>query len=89
MSSKYKEIFRLKDMLDEANIEYEFLDRSLKDEELLKNIRELDSDFSFESYQICCPNSENRYISIIEGFRNVWRTIRQTRNNGLINKERS
>ena len=85
MSSKYKEIFRLKDMLDEANIEYEFLDRSIKDEFISKTIKEIDPDFSFEQYQICCPNSENRYISVIEGYRNIWRAIRQTRDNGVIN----
>ena len=75
MSSKYKEIFRLKDMLDEANIEYEFFDRNLY--------------IAHEHYQICCPNSKDRYISVIEGYRNIRRTIRQTRDNGVINQERS
>lgn len=85
MSSKYKEIFRLKDMLDEANIDYEFLDRSLKDESILERLKEMSSDFSLEQYQICCPNSEDRYISVVEGWRNIRRSIRQTRNNGIIN----
>lgn len=53
--SEYKEIFRLKEMLDKANIEYEFRDKNI----YLP---------SYEHYQICCPNCENRYISVVEGF---------------------
>lgn len=58
-SKKFKEIFKLKEMLDEENIEYEFKDRSVKGYD--------------EFYQISCPNNrEERYISVIEGFRNLW-----------------
>lgn len=32
--SKYKEIFKLKKMLEDAGIEFEFYDRSIKDEEI-------------------------------------------------------
>ena len=53
--SEYKEIFRLKEMLDKANIEYEFRDKNI----YLP---------PYEHYQICCPNCENRYISVVEGF---------------------
>lgn len=71
--SKYKEIFRLKEKLDEANIEYEFFDRSIF--------------FDEEYYQICCPNFKDRYISVIEGYRNIRRISRQIRNNGVVNKK--
>lgn len=64
--SKYKEIFKLKALLKKANIKYEFIDRSLKDKELIKKIG-----FNFEHYQICCPNSKDRYISVIERIWNL------------------
>lgn len=66
--SKYKEIFRLKEMLDKAKIQYDFLDRSVKDEKVTKILEE-----PFNFYQICCPNDKDRYISIVEG----WRYIRK------------
>ena len=55
---KFKEIFKLKKMLDEENIEYEFYTRG---EGILGR------------YQIACPNNNfgQRYISVIEGFRNI------------------
>ena len=64
--SKYKEIFKLKEMLDEAKIEYEFNNRSFKNP--------YNADVIYEFYQICCPNGgeEERYVSVIEGYRNIW-----------------
>ena len=55
--TKYKEIFKLKQMLDKENIKYEFYDDSIGD---------------FKHYQICCPdNTKDRYISVIEGYRYI------------------
>lgn len=59
--SKYKEIFRLKEMLDQENITYEFIEENIYFGK------------EYEHYQICCPNSEDRYISVIEGYRNIRR----------------
>lgn len=54
--SKYKEIFKLNEMLTEAKIEHQFIDRGHS--EIMPE---------FESYQILCPNDKDRYISVIEG----------------------
>lgn len=54
--SKYKEIFKLNEMLTEAKIEHQFIDRGHP--EIMPE---------FESYQILCPNDKDRYISVIEG----------------------
>lgn len=59
--SKYKEIFRLKEMLDQENITYEFREGNVYLGE------------KYEHYQICCPNFKDRYISVIEGYRNIRR----------------
>ena len=63
MKVVYKEIFKLKVMLDKANIPYEFLDRSLITEK-----------FERPFYQIivCNPHEDNvedpiRLISVIQG----------------------
>lgn len=60
MLVNYKEIFKLKVMLDNANIPYEFLDRSWV---LLNKIEH-------PSYQIIVykQNSEDRLISVVEGY---------------------
>ena len=64
MKVDYKEIFKLKVMLDNANIPYEFLDRSLVDEYNLK--------YPFYQIVIYEPNQKNieepiRLISVIQG----------------------
>lgn len=65
IETKYKEIFRLKEMLDKENIQYEFFDNCCKDE-ALKSI----TGNYFEHYQICLPGkTEDRYLSVIQGFR--------------------
>ena len=61
--SKYKEIFRLRDMLDKAKIKYSFNDRG-------KEFSRAGIDV--EHYQICCPRNKMRYISVIERFWNLW-----------------
>jgi hypothetical protein len=53
----FTEIFKLREMLDKSNIEYEFIDHSFKNGE-----------YNYTSYQIVCPNDENRYISVIQSF---------------------
>lgn len=60
MKYDFKEIFKLKDMLDKAGIEYEFLDHTTN----IGNMGE------WTSYQICCPCSDlkRQYISIIQSF---------------------
>ena len=60
MLVNYKEIFKLKVMLDNANIPYEFFDRSWI---FINKIEH-------PSYQIIVynPNSEDRLISVIEGY---------------------
>ncbi len=59
MRIEFKEIFKLKSMLDTANIEYEFYDRSI----LSKDIQQL-------QYQIIIykdKNKKHRLISVIQG----------------------
>lgn len=63
MKSKYTEIFKLKDMLDKANIEYEFYDRfehereqALKEENIPKEVIEFYK--KNEAYQIIIRNKE-------------------------------
>ena len=56
--SKYKEIFKLEDMLNQEGIDYDFYDRS--------------DDFSFgdihkEHYQILIHKNGERLVSVIEG----------------------
>lgn len=60
--SKYNEIFKLKDMLDAANIEYKFSDRSIPYPTwLIEN-------GLFEHYQIVINDKNgNRIVSVIEG----------------------
>lgn len=74
--SEYKEIFRLKEMLDKANIEYEFRDRNI----YLP---------PYEHYQICCPNCENRYISVVEGFGTYGESADKLEIMGLLTEEES
>lgn len=57
MKTKYdfKEIFKLQEMLQKDNIELEFIDSTFKMQ-----------DREYTAYQICCPNSDDRYISVIQ-----------------------
>ena len=70
MSKKYKEIFKLKRMLERAEIPFDFIshfDRLAGTEgvERAQQLRDLFPDF--EHYQICYPSDDNRWISVIEG----------------------
>lgn len=62
MNTKFKEIFKLKKMLEEAEIPFDFKNRTeyfgiIDDGPLHK----------LELYQICYPSEDNRWISVIEG----------------------
>lgn len=64
MSKKYKEIFKLKRMLEKADIPFEFIEGFGYD----KRMRAVFPDL-LDHYQICYPNKgDNQKISAIEGF---------------------
>lgn len=72
--SKYKEIFKLKKMLEKEGIPFEFINRfeTMVPEDRIATMRKLLPDF--EQYQICYPSSDNRWISVIQGFGTMrWR----------------
>ena len=65
MKIEYKEIFKLKVMLDNANISYEFFDRSL----INYDIHSLEKPFfQIIVYDPRWINRDFRLISVIEGF---------------------
>lgn len=71
-SKNYKEIFKLKQMLETSDIPFDWIEGWGYDEVELKRLRMLAPDL-IERYQICYPkgsftNTENRWISVIEGF---------------------
>lgn len=68
-SKKYKEIFKLKKMLEDAEIPFSWIENWDYDEEKLKNFKKIAPDL-IEHYQICYPvfDPDHRWISIIEGF---------------------
>ena len=61
--SKYKEIFKLKRMLEESKIPFEWFDRSVSFKNTTPALE------MFEHYQICYPRKKQgeRWISVIEG----------------------
>lgn len=62
--SKYKEIFRLKRMLEKANIPFEFIECFGYDKRLLSMCPDI-----MDHYQICYPHKgEDQKISVIGGF---------------------
>ena len=63
VSRKYKEIFKLKKMLEDAEIPFDFIEGFSYPEEIRKMYP-----FVCEHYQICYPSENNRWISVIEGF---------------------
>ena len=71
-SKKYKEIFKLKKMLEDAGIPFSWNEGWGYDEEKLKELRKVApvAPDLVEHYQICYPvfDSEHRWISVIEGF---------------------
>lgn len=69
MSKKYKEIFKLKKMLEDAGIPFSWNEGWGYDEDKLKELQKVAPDL-MEHYQICYPvfDPEHRWISVIEGF---------------------
>ena len=72
MSKKYKEIFKLKRMLERAEIPFDFIDHfdrfaEAEGVERVQQLRVRDLFPDFEHYQICYPSDDNRWISVIEG----------------------
>lgn len=63
VSQKYKEIFKLKKMLEDAEIPFYFKEGLGYLEELYRIFPDL-----CEHYQICYPSEKDRWISVIEGF---------------------
>lgn len=63
VSRKYKEIFKLKKMLEDAKIPFDFKEGLGYSEEVKKLYPLI-----CEHYQICYPSERNRWISVIEGF---------------------
>lgn len=63
VSQKYKEIFKLKKMLEDAEIPFYFRKGLGYPEEFYKIYPDL-----CEHYQICYPSEKDRWISVIEGF---------------------
>ena len=63
--SKYKEIFRLKRMLEKAEIPFDWIENFGYDKKLLSKYPDL-----LEHYQICypCKDDGKGWISVIEGF---------------------
>lgn len=62
--TKYKEIFKLKRMLEKEKIPFEFIEGFGYDKRLKSKYPDL-----LDHYQICYPEQgENRWISVIEGF---------------------
>lgn len=66
VSRKYKEIFKLKKMLEDANIPFEFIEGfGFADD---KDLQRLCPDL-INHFQICYPKKgKDQYISVIEGF---------------------
>lgn len=72
MKRKYKEIFKLKMMLEDAKIPFDWIEGWGYNEETTKELMKIAPDL-IDRYQICYPkdsfyNDEKRWISIIEGF---------------------
>lgn len=65
MSKHYKEIFKLKRMLEKENIPFEFIENFGYGPEMMSLYPELMK--AIEHYQICYPDSKTRWISVIEG----------------------
>ena len=68
-SKKYKEIFKLKRMLEKENIPFEWIECFGYPESEIKKLRKIAPDIS-EHYQICYPCKDDKkiWISVIEGF---------------------
>lgn len=66
-SKKYKEIFKLKRMLEKEGIPFSWVECFGYSKSTIEELRKIAPDIS-EHYQICYPNQYDRWISVIEGF---------------------
>ena len=66
---KYKEIFKLKRMLEKECIPFDWIECFGYSEEKIKELKRIAPDIS-EHYQICypCKDDRKRWISVIEGY---------------------
>ena len=71
---KYKEIFKLKKMLEDAQIPFDWIVgwEGIYEEEQADELKKIAPDL-MDRYQICCPKGsfydcDKRWISVIEGF---------------------
>ena len=64
---KYKEIFKLKKMLEDARIPFDWIEGWGYTHEQIVKLMDIAPDL-IERYQIIYPNNENRKISVIESF---------------------
>ena len=72
MKRKYNEIFKLKKMLEEADIPFDWIENWGYEKERVKQLSIIAPDL-IERYQICYPkgsfkDTESRWISVIQGF---------------------
>ena len=66
--TKYKEIFKLKRMLEKEGIPFDWIPNWGYGQELLERIKSVNPDYT-EHYQICYPSKgSNQWISVIGGF---------------------
>ena len=73
MKTKYKEIFKLKKMLEDAGIPFDWIEGWGYNDELMRALKKEFPDSPIDRYQICYPEGsfshcDNRWISVVEGF---------------------
>ena len=73
MKTKYKEIFKLKKMLENADIPFDWIEGWGYNDELIRALKKEFADSSIDRYQICYPkgsfhSDKKRWISVVQGF---------------------
>lgn len=89
MKTKYKEIHKLKKMLEDADIPFDWIEGWGYGEKESKRLREIAPDL-MKRYQICYPEGSfkkdtERWISVDRRFWYLWSRKRPIRNYGRIN----
>ena len=84
----YTEIFKLREMLELAEIPFYFYDRSIKDPQFIEGTSFLCR--CWDSFQIECYNEKGeRYISVIEGYGSFGQSANMLEIMGLLKKDES
>ena len=84
----YTEIFKLREMLELAEIPFYFYDRSIKDPQFIEGTSFLCR--CWDSFQIECYNEKGeRYISIIEGYGSFGQSANMLEIMGLLKEDES